>query len=246
MVDGDCFIDFDDLRVKAADPKARLLFLCHPHNPTGRSWRDDELTQLAEICFENEVFIISDEIHCDLMRHGRKHTPLAKLFPESDQIITCMAPSKTFNLAGMMTANIIIPNAALREIWQNRPLGAVNPVGMAAAQGVYENGDEWLYDLRTYLDDNFALLQENLQTKLPQAVFKIPDATYLGWVDLSAYFPPSTNLTRFFLEEAGVLVEGGEMFVADGGTCIRVNVACPQARLQEGLDRMIQAIQAKQ
>jgi len=240
--DGDYFIDFEDLRVKTAHPKSKLFFLCHPHNPTGRVWTDEELQLFGEICLENNVLIVSDEIHCDLLRKGKKHTPLAKLFPKSDQIITCMAPSKTFNLAGLMTANIIIPNPRLREIWKKRTQPFVNPISIAAAQGVYENGYEWLQSLRTYLDENFAELEKSFRESLPDAIFKIPEATYLAWIDLSAYFPPSVNLTRLFLEKAGVIIEGGEMFIADGGTRIRINVACPRARLKEATQRIIKVV----
>lgn len=244
VVDGDYFIDFEAFRAATADPKAKLLFFCHPHNPTGRVWTDDELRLLGDICIENGVIIVSDEIHCDLLRCGKRHTPLAKLFPESDQIITCMAPSKTFNLAGMMLANVIIPNPAFRAIWQERTQPVVNPISLAAAQGVYENGYEWLQSLRVYLDENFATLERELKRRLPKAIFNIPDATYLAWIDLSAYFPASTNLTRLFLEEAGVILEGGEMFVADGGTRVRLNLACPRATLREGLDRIIRVVHA--
>jgi cystathionine beta-lyase len=242
VVDGDYFINFEDLRIKSADAKLKLLFLCHPHNPTGRLWTDDELRLIGEICLENKVIIVSDEIHCDLLRNGKSHTPLAKLFPESDQIITCMAPSKTFNLAGMMIANIIIANPKLRTIWKQRTQSFINPISLAAAQGVYENGHEWLQSLRTYLDDNFTELESELIKHLPDAIFKIPNATYLAWIDLSAYFPPSVNLTRLFLDDAGVIVEGGEMFVSDGGTRIRLNVACPRSKLRDAIYRIIKTV----
>ncbi len=244
VADGHYTIDFEDLQRQTADPAVRVLFLCHPHNPTGRSWTDAELRQIGEICFENNVIIVSDEIHCDLLRVGKQHTPLAKLFPDSDQIITCMAPSKTFNLAGMMTANIIIPNPELRALWQARSHPFVSPLGLAAAQGAYENGHDWLQALRAYLDKNFNVLAATLKQELPQAVFQIPDATYLAWVDLSAYLPADLNLTKFFLEEAGVIMEGGEMFVADGGTRVRLNVACPTSTLLEGLRRIVAAVNA--
>ena len=242
--DGDYRIDFDDLRVKAADPKSKLFFLCHPHNPTGRIWTDKELQLFGEICLENNLIIVSDEVHCDLLRKGKTHTPLAKLFPQSDQIITCMAPSKTFNLAGLMTANIIISNPSLREIWQQRTQPFVNPISIAAAQGVYENGYEWLQSLRSYLDENFVELERDFRKHLPDAVFKIPDATYLAWIDLSAYFSPSVNLTQLFLEKAGVIIEGGEMFISDGGTRVRINVACPRSQLKEATQRIIKTVKS--
>lgn len=242
VIDGDYFVDFEDLRIKTADPKAKLFFLCHPHNPTGRIWTDDELQLIGEICLANEVVIVSDEIHCDLLRNGKKHTPLAMIFPKSDQIITCMAPSKTFNLAGLMIANIIISNPKLRSMWKRRTQPFVNPISLAAAQGVYENGHEWLQSLRTYLDGNFRELDHELKKHLPKAIFQIPDATYLAWIDLSAYIPPSVNLTQLFLNEAGVILEGGEMFISDGGTRIRMNVACPRSKLKDAMKRVINVI----
>ncbi|NQZ90293.1 MAG: putative C-S lyase [Colwellia sp.] len=242
FVEGEYFIDFDDLRIKTADPKSKLFFLCHPHNPTGRIWTDEELQLIGEICIKNKVVIVSDEIHCDLLRNNKTHTPLAKLFPDSDQIITCMAPSKTFNLAGLMLANIIIPNPELRAMWQKRTQAFVNPISLAAAHGVYENGHEWLHRLRGYLDENFSVLENELKAHLPDAIFKIPDATYLAWIDLSAYLPASVNLTRLFLDEAGVIIEGGEMFISDGGIRIRMNVACPRSQLKDALKRVIKVV----
>jgi cystathionine beta-lyase len=241
-IDGEYFIDLDDLRIKTADPKSKLFFLCHPHNPTGRIWTDEELRLIGEICIENKVVIVSDEIHCDLLRSNKTHTPLAKLFPNSDQIITCMAPSKTFNLAGLMIANIIIPNPEQRAMWKKRTQPFVNPISLSAAQGVYESGHEWLETLSGYLDENFRVLESELKAHLPDAIFKIPDATYLAWIDLSAYFSTSVNLTRFFLDEAGVIIEGGEMFVSDGGTRIRMNVACPRLQLKEALKRVMEVV----
>jgi cystathionine beta-lyase len=188
------------------------------------------------------VMIISDEIHCDLLRSGKKFTPLAKLFPESDQIITCMAPSKTFNLAGFMLANIIIPNDDLRKTWKEKQLPIENPLSIVAAQTAYSEGQNWLSKLTIYLDANFIFLQKYLQTNLPKAIFHIPDSTYLAWVDVGAYFQKNENLTLFFANQAGVLLEGGNMFVANSDGYIRLNLACPKARLEEGLIRIAKAI----
>ncbi|MEL6984220.1 MAG: aminotransferase class I/II-fold pyridoxal phosphate-dependent enzyme, partial [Actinomycetota bacterium] len=218
--------------------------LCHPHNPTGRAWSDDELRSMAELCFANEVLIVSDEIHCDLLRVGRRHTPLAKLYPDSDQIVTCMSSSKTFNLAGLGLANVIIPNDEIRTGWEDRHFPVVNPISAAAATAVFDRGDEWLAALKTYLDANFALVAEMLADGLPDAVFQIPDATYLAWVDLGAYVPEELNLTTYFAERCGVLVEGGEKFVADGGPCIRINLAYPRAQVEEAMTRIIDATRA--
>ena len=237
-------IDFADFEAKANDPAVKVFFLCHPHNPTGRRWTEPELRRMAEICFAHGVKIISDEIHCDLLRSGPNHTVLASLFPESRDIITCMAVSKTFNLAGMMLATIVIPDPDLRAVWRARHYPFVNPISLAAATGAYEEGEAWLDDLRGYLDGNFALTAEFLQGQLPKARFTIPEATYLLWIDLNAYFPEPVNLTRFFLERSGVVLEGGEMFVADGEGHVRLNLACPRMQVQEALQCIADAIRA--
>jgi len=240
--EGDYRFDFDDLRQKAADEKVSLCILCSPHNPTGRVWTNDELKEFGAVCLENNVTIISDEIHCDLLRSGTNFTPLAKLFPDSDQIITCMAPSKTFNLAGFSFANIIIPNEALRTRWQERHLPIENPLSIVAAQAAYESGADWLRELKIYLDANFTFLEKYLKKHLPKAVFKIPGSTYLAWINISAYLPDEDNLTLFFANHAGVLLEGGNMFVSNSDGYIRLNLACPRARLEEGLGRMADAL----
>lgn len=240
--EGNYAIDFEDIRRKAEDEKVTLCIFCNPHNPTGRVWTDGELLQFGEICLENNVMVISDEIHCDLLRTGKTFTPLARLFPESDQIITCMAPSKTFNMAGFMIANIIIPNDEVRSIWQQKEIPIDNPLSIAAAQAAYSEGHEWLSELKEYLDGNFEFLKNYLSQNLPKAIFKTPDATYLAWVNVSAYLPDENNLTLFFANKAGVLLEGDTMFVANGDGHIRLNLACPRARLKEGLDRITRAI----
>lgn len=242
LQDGVYSMDFKDIKKKVEDEKVTLCFFCSPHNPTGRIWTDAELRYFGKICLENNVMIIADEIHCDLLRSGKTFTPLAKLFPNTDQIITCMAPSKTFNLAGMMFANIIIPNKELREQWNDDHLPLDNPLSIVAAQTAYTHGQDWLEELSIYLDDNFVFLQKYLKVHLPKAVFRISEATYLAWVDVSAYFSKEENLTLFFANHAGVLLEGGNMFVSNSDGFIRLNLACPRARLEKGLKKITNAI----
>ena len=239
--DGGFTTDLEQLAVAFADPAVRMFILCHPHNPTGNAWTDVELRAMAELCFANGVLIVSDEIHCDLLRAGRRHTPLAKLYPESDQIVTCMSSSKTFNLAGLGLANVIIPNDEIRSRWEDRYFPVVNPISLAAATAVFTRGDEWLEQLKIYLDANFALVGQMLADRLPAAAFRVPPATYLAWIDLDAYVPTGLDLTSYFAQRSGVLVEGGEKFVADGGDCIRLNLACPRSQLEEALTRIIEA-----
>lgn len=239
-------IDFDDFECKAADEKATLFILCNPHNPTGRVWTEEELRRLGDICVKNDVWIISDEIHCDLLRVGKQHIPLATLFPEYDKLITAMAPSKTFNMAGLMISNIIIPNDELREIWLSRHYNFDNPLSVAGAQAAYEKGEHWLEELRVYLDGNFTFTKNYLTENLPKAVFEISEATYLAWVNVSAYFDKNKNLPEFFAYKAGVLLEGGNMFVQNSDCYIRLNLACPRSELAEGLKRICNAVNEKQ
>ncbi|MEN0051115.1 MAG: PatB family C-S lyase [Bacteroidota bacterium] len=239
---GEYTIDFEDFTTKAKRSDVSLFILCSPHNPIGKIWSDEELRQIGEICLENGVTIIADEIHCDLLREGKSFTPFAKLFPESDQIITCMSPSKTFNLAGFMFANIVIPNEELRTKWNERNLPIVNPLSVVAAEAAYAKGTPWLKALINYLDDNFTFLDQFIKTYLSKANFQIPDATYLAWVDVSAYFPKGENLTLFFANEAGVILEGGNMFVDNAEGCIRLNLACPRRKLEEGLERIRESL----
>lgn len=243
--EGDYFIDFDNIRAQIKAHKISLFILCSPHNPTGRLWTNAELKELGEICLENNVKIIADEIHCDILRKGKSFTPLAKLFPDSDQIITCMAPSKTFNLAGLMFANIIIPNDGLRAKWLHNHHGSQNPLSLTAAQAAYTHGQDWLDELTEYLDTNFKFLHDFLALNLPKAIFQIPEATYLAWIDVSAYFTKEEDLTLFFANKAGVLLEGGNMFVDNGTGFIRLNLACPKSVLEESLRRIIEAIKKK-
>lgn len=239
---GEYHIDFDDLARKAADPKTTLLIFCNPHNPTGRVWTEQELHRLAEIIRQHQLWVISDEIHCDLLRTGVKHTPFGKIMPDYDHLITAMAPSKTFNIAGMMISNVLIRNEALRQTWLANHYNFDNPLSIAAAQAAYEKGQLWLTELKVYLDKNFAFVEQYLSQHLPKAHFHIPQATYLAWVDLRAYFPPNTDLIAFFAHNAGVLLEDGKRFVSNADGFIRLNLACPKATVEEGLKRIVSAI----
>jgi cystathionine beta-lyase len=186
--------------------------------------------------------VISDEIHCDLIRVGQKHIPLGKVMPKYDRLITCMAPSKTFYMAGLMISNVIIRNDELREHWLSRHYNFDNPLSIAAAQAAYEKGEPWLNELQAYLDKNFAFTETYLSDYLPKTRLRIPEATYLAWVNLSEYFEPDEHLPLFFAYKAGVLLEGGNMFVRNSDCFIRLNLACPKTTLEEGLKRICDAV----
>lgn len=242
-------IDFPDFERKAADPDTKLLLLCNPHNPTGRVWSEEELREIARIACERGLWIVSDEIHCDLLRSGLRHTPMGKILPDYDKLVTCMSASKTFNIAGLLLAAVLIRDGEERGRFRARAkaCGMLNPLSLAAHQAAYEHGGEWLRQLKVYLDGNFALVERFLKDELPQAVFTVPEATYLAWMDLRACLPDVENLPDFFAKKAGVILEGGNaFFVGDAEGFVRLNLAMPRALVEKGLCRMRDAIRAHQ
>ena len=245
-VDGMFQIDFEDFERRAADPKTKLILWCNPHNPTGRIWTEEELAKVGEIAKKYDLWLISDEIHCDLIRHGKRHIPMGKVLPDYKKLITCMSASKTFNLAGLMFSNIIIRDPKLRETFtqKDKNVGFVNPVSLAAHTAAYQKGREWLGELELYLDENFAFLDSFLKKYFPEAVYNIPEATYLAWIDMRNCLPGVENLPDFFANKAGVLLEGGDsLFVGNANGYIRLNLAMPRAMLECGLNRMKDAME---
>ena len=238
-------IDWEDLEEKASRPETVLLLLCNPHNPTGRVWSREELERIGTIARKYDLWIISDEIHCDLLRRGQQHIPMGAVLPEEERLITCMSASKSFNLAGLQMSNILIRSEKerIRFIRRFKSANAVNPISLAAHQAAYEQGELWLTELRAYLDGNFEVLDAWLSQKLPEAVYSPSEATYLAWVDLSAYFPENADLPDFFANKAGVILEGGNsLFVDNADRCVRLNLAMPLATVTEGLTRITEAI----
>ena len=241
-----CFsIDFEDFERKAADPMMKLVLWCNPHNPSGRVWTEGELRRIAQIVERHNLWIISDEIHCDLLRNGKKHIPMGKIMPDYQKLITCMSASKTFNMAGLMLSDIIIRDPQLRKIFTDRDktVGFVNPLSVAAHQAAYTHCGEWLSQLRDYLDGNFAFVKDFLTQNMPEAVFQISEATYLAWVNVSKCLPGVDDLPGFFANNAGVLLEGGNgLFVGNAEGYIRLNLAMPRSIIKTGLERMKDAI----
>ena len=238
-------VDPDDLAAKAADPAVKLLIWCNPHNPTGRVWTESEAREVADIIEKNGLWVISDEIHCDLTRKGQRHIPMGKIMPDYSRLITCMAASKTFNLAGMLFSNIIIRDAGLRRrfVRANKLGESVNPLSLAAYQAAYEKGGEWLDQLQDYLDANFEFAVKYIRENIPGAVCEVSQATYLLWVDLNGCEIDTSDLSKFFAKSAGVLVESGNrLFVGNAAGFVRVNLAMPRALVAEGLERMAAAV----
>ena len=242
-------IDFDALERAAAHPMAKLLIWCNPQNPTGRVWTEEELKKIAAIVEKHNLWIISDEIHCDLLRQGKRHIPMAKIMPDYDKLIVCTSASKCFNMAGLMFAEILIRDETLKEwyiAYTNSYAMNVNPLAIAAHQAAYEKGGEWLDQMKTYLDGNFAFVKETLDRELPETHFVIPDATYLAWVDLSTYLADVEDIPDFFANKAGVLLEGGDaLFVDNAQGYVRLNLAMPRTLIAEGLKRIVKAIKER-
>lgn len=247
---GNWTIDFDALEKDASNPFAKLLIWCNPQNPTGRVWTEEELRKVAAIVEKHNLWIISDEIHCDLLRQGVKHIPMAKIMPEYKKLITCTSVSKAFNMAGMMFAEIIIRDKGLRNLYigtTNAYAMNVNPLSIAAHQAAYEHGSEWLDQLKTYLDGNFQFVKDTLDRELPDITFQIPQATYLAWVNMNPYLGDVEDIPDFMANKAGVLLEGGDpLFVDNAKGYIRLNLAMPRVIVDKGLQRIVKAVKAHQ
>lgn len=247
--DGKYTIDFDDLEKKTADPKAKLMLLCNPHNPAGRVWTKQELEKVGEICFRNNVIVVSDEIHCDLVHPGHTHTPFALLgkhFLENS--VTCTAPSKTFNLAGLQIANIFAYDPEIRKkIDKAININEVCDVSPFAVEGLiaaYSNKDseKWLENLKNYIWENYLYLKEFFKTNLPQFPILPLEATYLVWVDCSVLDMKSEEIEKLLLEKENVRISAGTIYGEAGEGFIRINIACPRQTLVEGLSKIKEAL----
>ncbi|MCD4769166.1 MAG: aminotransferase class I/II-fold pyridoxal phosphate-dependent enzyme, partial [Bacteroidales bacterium] len=239
-------VDFEDLK-KRASKGAKILILSNPHNPVGRVWTPEELKKIGDICLENNIIIISDEIHSDLVLPGNKHTPLASLSEELASItVTCMAPSKTFNLAGLSTSSMIISNKNLRDMFSKEiaslHIEMGNIFGNEASVAAYRNGAEWLDQLLTYLSKNVDYVMKRCSGSIPLIKPVRPEATYLIWLDCRDMGLCPENLGKFFSLKAGVGLNGGSVFGPGGEGYMRMNLATPLSVISKALDRIENAI----
>jgi cystathionine beta-lyase len=237
-------IDFETFE-RAILERTKIFILSNPHNPVARVYTRKELEKLAEICLRHHLIICSDEIHCDLLYPGYRHIPIATISPEvADQTVTLMAPSKTYNLAGLSFGFAIIQNSDLRKIWKNTSLGlipSVNNVGPAAALAAFREGQEWLDQVLIYLKNNRDFLSQYIKEKLPGMSMTKMEATYLAWLDCKDAGIPG-NPYKFFLKEAKVALNDGVEYGRGGEGFVRLNFACPRKTLTEALDRMTAAL----
>jgi cystathionine beta-lyase len=231
--------------------KTCMFLFCHPHNPLGRVFTREELKAMTELCLQNDVIVVSDEIHSELLLNGSKHIPLATLSPEiADKTITLIAASKTFNTAGLFCAFAIIHNAELRERFKqvnDEITGHVASLGLIASETAFSGVcDDWLKELLVYLKDNRDFVVEHLTENFPDAKFTVPRATYLQWIDFSAYVKSgviSNSPFEFFLEKAKVALSDGKIFGEGCENFVRLNFASPRSQLAEGLERMRKALE---
>jgi cysteine-S-conjugate beta-lyase len=250
----DCYeMDYADLEgcfqprtgMDSTPSRAKAIILCNPHNPVGRLWNKDELTRLGEIVISHGAKVISDEIHCELLFNGRKHTPFASISPEFEQnCMVGMAPSKTFNLAGLKASSIIIPDERLRKDFVNARTGIPGPnlFGLTALEAAYRFGDEWLEQVLAYLQGNLDFATEYFEKNIPKIKVIEPHGTYLLWLDCRELGMDSFALRSFMREEARVAFDDGFVFGAGGAGFQRMNIACPRAILEEALSRIEAAV----
>ncbi|GAA0182382.1 pyridoxal phosphate-dependent aminotransferase [Clostridium sediminicola] len=245
--DGKYLIDFEDLENKAKDPDCTMMILCSPHNPVGRVWTKDELTRLADICLDNNVLLVSDEIHFDLVYKGYKHCSMADLDDKySDNTITCTAPSKTFNIAGLHTAFCIIKNKKLMDAYKSAlgliDLNRSNAFSREITQTVYEKGADYVDELVEYLEGNmnyvYDFINENIAGIIPYKM----EATYLMWLDCKGLGLDSKDIDNLFFKKAKIALDSGHWFGETGTGFMRINIACPRALLEEGLNRLKDAV----
>jgi cystathionine beta-lyase len=226
--------------------RIKTIIFCNPHNPVGRLWKRDEIIKMGEIIIDNGAVVISDEIHCEILFKGQKHTPFASISKKFEQnSIVCMSPSKTFNLAGLEVSTIIIPNKKLRDNFINTRSGIVpnpNLFGYTALEAAYNQGDEWLEQVLDYLQGNLDYLKEYMENEIPKIKVIDPEGTYLIWLDCRDLDMDNKNLSNFMKKNAKVGLEDGFIFGESGSGFMRMNIACPRSILNEALNRIENAV----
>lgn len=240
-------MDFADMERKIVDYHVKMLLLCSPHNPVGRVWTKEELLRVGEICQKHGVLVVSDEIHADFTYAGHTHRVFASVKSEfADFTITCTAPSKTFNLAGLQNSNIFIPNRQLRHAYKKElsacGCGGTNCMGMAACQAAYEAGADWLEQLKQYLAGNLAYIRQFLREKLPDIALIEPEGTYLVWLDLRKLGLTEQQQRQLIVQDAKLWLDTGTLFGQGGDGFERINIACPRATIKQAMQRLERAV----
>ena len=241
-------IDFEDLQRKLSDPQTTMMILCNPHNPIGKIWDRATLEKRGELCFENHVVVVSDEIHCDLTDPGMFYVPFASVSDICrDNSITCVAPTKAFNLAGLQTAAISVPNDVLRhKVWRGINTDEVaepNAFAVDAAVAAFTKGDKWLDNARTYIYENKQYAIDFVKNEIPQAEVIYSDATYLLWIYCKNMIGTAAEAATIIRESTGLYLSAGSQFSGNGADFLRMNIACPRSTLKDGLQRLKVGIQ---
>ncbi|HOQ07483.1 MAG TPA: MalY/PatB family protein [Clostridiales bacterium] len=244
--DGRYYIDFEDFENKIAKNRVKLFILCSPHNPVGRVWTQEELAAMGEICLKYGVKVVADEIHADFVYPGYRHHVFETVRPEfADITVTCTAPTKTFNLAGLQISNVFISNTELRRQFKQElertGYSQPNIMGLVACRAAYRYGAKWLEDLINYLVSNLNLLRDFFKEELPFIRLVEPEGTYLVWLDFRSLGLPDKELSSLIVHRAGLWLNAGPMFGAGGEGFQRINIGCPAAILQKALERLRKA-----
>ncbi|NLM43676.1 MAG: pyridoxal phosphate-dependent aminotransferase [Clostridiales bacterium] len=240
-------IDFEDFERKIRENNVKLFILCNPHNPVGRVWTLEELERMAEICLKYDVKIFSDEIHSDLILKGYKFKSILSLDEKYKKIIiSAMAPSKTFNIAGLTASMVLIPDEDTRETYdkvrQSLSIGMLNIFGLTALEAAYRHGEQWLEEVMSYIEDNFDYMISFIKEEMPHVKCRKPEATYLGWLDFRNIYPKQDDLNDFLINKAKVALNSGLTFGKQGEGFVRINLGCPRSILEEALNRIRTAL----
>ncbi len=235
-------MDFDDLERRAADPRVKVMLLCNPHNPAGRVWTRDELARLGDICLRHGVTVVADEIHCELVMPGHAYTPYASVSEAMRHgSVTCLSPTKSFNMAGLQIAAIVSDDADVRRRIDRainiNEVCDVNPFGIEATIAAYDEGEPWLLQLLDYLKGNYDFMCDYCREHLPEFPLTELEGTYLVWMDCHVLGLPSEELEERLVDESRLWLNAGTMYGAAGEGFMRWNIACPRARLAEALKR---------
>ncbi len=244
--DGEYRIDFDDLENKVNN-KTKMLIFCSPHNPVGRVWNEIELKELGLFAKKHNILIVSDEIHADIVYKPHRHTPFLNIDNAfEDFSIVCMAPSKTFNLAGLETSFVVIKNKSLRERYERQikktSLWMTNIFGIVAAEAAYKYGEQWLDSLLEYLNGNIDYIEDFINERLPEIKFTRPEGTYLAWLDFRNLNLSNEELEKLLVYEGKVGLNNGPDFGKEGKGFQRLNFGCPRSLLKDGLERIERAV----
>ena len=240
-------MDFEDLERKLSNPQTTLMILCNPHNPVGKIWSREELGQVGELCRKYHVTVISDEIHCDLTSPGKEYIPFASVSENCrNHSITCIAPTKAFNLAGLQTAAVAVPNPNLRhKVWRGLNTDEVaepNSFAVEAAVAAFTKGEAWLDALRVYIQENKNYVENFLKKEVPQIRMVPSQATYLLWLDCQEMQGCTTEFTQYLREYTGLYLSEGQQYGESGSPFIRMNIACPRSRVEDGMKRLAEGV----